>query len=461
MSSYSDIDRIYSEIDRIENAKDSIKSSIEGKGITVPEGTHLDEMSPLIDIIGGSGGGGGGLETYTEPLDPVAVYHATRPADWLPMPEPQDNEMYLLFHIPDGCRSLLAFTITCTGSYTVALGTVSGGAFVQQSSTSVASKTKYEAELDAADYGDLTSTGMKQVMIKVSGTNILTFEPKAHSKKTLPSNYANWDIVEIACNLSKATKVMCGASSANLALKKLVYFAMYGENAITSHNYMFRYCYSLLAILSLYTGKSKSMTGMCNYCYSLVALPQMDTRYVENMNGMFNYCSALPTFYEMDTSSLKTASEMCSRCYSLVALPHMDTSHVTSFASMCNQCYVLRRAPQLDMSSADSIKSIFSGSGITCVPAMRTPLLTNATDAFLNCYALSSVLLDNTVTGWAGCDLSLANASLMHDAILALIDSLPAITEAHAITLTGNPGAAELTDEEIAIAAGKGWTITI
>ena len=166
----------------------------------------------------------GEVSVSDAPPTPADVYNATRPSDWLTMPTPEDNEMYLLFHIPDGYSSLLAFVVTCTGDYTVAIGTVSNGAFVQASSASVASGSKYEAELFADDYGDLTSDGMKQVMVKVSGTNILTWEPSTHSKKTSPSNFADWNIVEISCRLPSGTGVKCGNNTQSLALKHLRYF---------------------------------------------------------------------------------------------------------------------------------------------------------------------------------------------------------------------------------------------
>ena len=287
----------------------------------------------------------GGSGSTSEPLDPVEVYNNTRPSDWLTMPTPAENEMYLLFHIHDGVSSLLAFTVTCTGNYTVALGTVSGGSFVASSSVDIASGSKYEAELFADDYGNLTSDGHKQVMVKVSGTDILTWDPSTHSKKTSPSKFAGWNIIEISCNLPSGKKVACGNNQQTLALKKLQYFTWIGKNAVTKMNSMF------------------------NACYSLTAIPQLDTSAVANMNSMFD------------------------NCYSLTAIPQLDTSSVTNMGSM-----------------------------------------------FQNCYALTSIVLDNTVAGWAGYDIALKECSLGHAAIVAFFNSLPTITSAKAITLTGNPG---------------------
>ena len=380
-----------------------------------------------------SGGG-----STSEPLDPVEVYNTTRPSDWLPMPTPADNEMYLLFHIPDGVSSLLAFTVTCTGNYTVALGTVSNGAFVQMSSTSVASGSKYETELFADDYGNLTSDGHKQVMVKVSGTDILTWAPSTHSKKTSPSDFAGWNIVEIACRIPSGTSVACGSRKQNLALKKLRYFSWYGKNAVTNASDMFFYCYSLTAIPQLDTSAVTNMNGMFVACYSLTAIPQMNTSAVTDMINMFSSCYSLKSIPQMDTSAVKNMSNMFYYCYSLTAIPQMDTSSVTNMKRMFDNCYPL-----------------------TAIPQMNTSAVTNMSYMFDSCYSLTSITLNNTVTGWAGYAISLSDCSLSHAAIVALFNSLPTITSAKAITLTGNPGVSELTNAEKAIATGKGWTLTL
>ena len=54
---------IQTELTRITNAKAAIKTAIEGKGVTVPDGTLLDGMASLIESIQ-AGGGGLGEVTY-------------------------------------------------------------------------------------------------------------------------------------------------------------------------------------------------------------------------------------------------------------------------------------------------------------------------------------------------------------------------------------------------------------
>ena len=47
---------IQSELTRLTNAKAAIKTAIEGKGVTVPDGTLLDGMAALIESIEAGGG---------------------------------------------------------------------------------------------------------------------------------------------------------------------------------------------------------------------------------------------------------------------------------------------------------------------------------------------------------------------------------------------------------------------
>ena len=436
----------------------SVADSIRTKGGTTEALAWPDGYKTAIEAIQTGGGGG----STSGPIDPVEVYNTTRPSDWLPMPTPADNEMYLLFHIPDGVSSLLAFTVTCTGNYTVALGTVSGGSFVASSSVDIASGSKYEAELFADDYGNLTSDGMKQVMAKVSGTDILTWAPSTHSKKTSPSDFAGWNIVEIACRIPSGTSVACGSRTQNLALKKLRYFSWYGKNAVTNASNMFFYCYSLTAIPQMDTSAVTNMNGMFVSCFSLTAIPQLDTSAVTDMSNMFYYCYSLTAIPQLDTSAVTNMSYMFYACYSLKAIPQLDTSAVTNMNSMFSSCYSLTEIPQLDTSAVTNMNGMFNGCfSLTAIPQLDTSAVTNMSNMFRYCYALTSIALDNTVTGWAGYAVSLQDCSLSHAAIVTFFNSLPTITSAKAITLTGNPGLSELTDAEKAIATGKGWTLTL
>ena len=64
---------VQSEITRIESAKTAIATAIEGKGVTVPDGTLLDGMAALIESIE-AGGGGGACGSFT-PESTINLYN--------------------------------------------------------------------------------------------------------------------------------------------------------------------------------------------------------------------------------------------------------------------------------------------------------------------------------------------------------------------------------------------------
>lgn len=68
---------IQTEIDRLASAKAAIKTAIEGKGVTVPNGTILDGFASLIDGIEAGGGGGctSGTFTVTEETYRYTIMH--------------------------------------------------------------------------------------------------------------------------------------------------------------------------------------------------------------------------------------------------------------------------------------------------------------------------------------------------------------------------------------------------
>ena len=66
---------IQTELTRITNAKTAIKTAIEGKGVTVPDGTLLDGMAALIESIEAGGGGGAKTASGTFTLASPAFSH--------------------------------------------------------------------------------------------------------------------------------------------------------------------------------------------------------------------------------------------------------------------------------------------------------------------------------------------------------------------------------------------------
>lgn len=362
---------------------------------------------------GGSGGGGDDPSDY----DPEAVYAATRPADWLPMPTPEAGEMFILMLIPNGGSSYIAMLPTTnSGQYTVELGTMVDGAFAATSDPeAVDSGTKWEAELQASAWGDPTADGYRQCMIRVSG-DIQTWQPTSHSDLYGSTTYA-YAIAEIACNLPGCRTVKV----ANIS--QMRYFAWYGSNAATS-NYlesMFDGCTSLVAILALDTRHATSVYRMCYQCHSLRAIPALDLgvhedRQTVGANNMMQDCYALTGIPNMDMSAVVELSYAFKECYALRSLPRLDIAQCTNISSMlqncvsltsitginmpaatiasymCDQCTVLQTVGNIVLPACTNMYYMFSGcSALQTVGDIVSPVCTNMSYIFAGCSSLRSV----------------------------------------------------------------------
>lgn len=377
----------------------------------------------------------------TEPLDPVQVYNETRPLDWLPMPKTLlNNEIFLLFHIPIETSCLIAFTVTCTGNYIVELGTMESGTFVADGNKTrnVASGTVYENDIAASDFGNHTSTGMAQCMIHVKGLEIFTWEPSIHSKKPSPQEFSNWNIVDMCIKSTTALSIACGNSTYGKALGKLSYFRFDGENSISDMSNMFSNCYSLISIVDLNTTISQKMDRMFNNCYSLIALPTLEMGKVTSTIMMFNSCYSLKSLGNMNTASVRYMSTMFTGCRSLTVAPQMETQSAENLSSLFASCTSLSIIPALDLKSA-----------------------TNISNAFYACSALNKVDLTWSGSWQVPLPVSFLDCSLSYASIVSLFNSLPVLETASTLTLTGNPGVYDLTDEDKQIAINKGWTLTL
>ena len=87
---------VQTQIDRLESAKAAIKTAVEGKGVTVPDGTLLDGMAALIESIEAGGGGNivAGSFTPTSNMKTFKVDHNLNTEDICFVVFMSDNKSY-------------------------------------------------------------------------------------------------------------------------------------------------------------------------------------------------------------------------------------------------------------------------------------------------------------------------------------------------------------------------------
>ena len=347
-------------------------------------------------------------ETPVGPLDPQVVYQQTRPVDWMEMPTPANNELYLLVEVAKPLQEKdpgtpIGFQVhTSSTNYQVELGTVESGQFVADSTytTTLASSAKYTNYAYYADWATHPMTnGNHQVMVKITPTsgNLTQFN---HLVSVSGEEYGNAHTLEIRGHCEGLTRCIIGANNTNTSCA-LKYFSLEGTNSITTYfNSMFNGCHALTAVLQLDASHGTDFSRMFQACQSLVAIPQLDAGSGTNFEGMFYGCTDLVTIPLLDTSSGTNFGSMFQGCLDLVTIPKLNTSSGTNFGNMFQNCYSLTSIPLLDTSSGTTFTNMFYGcQALATIPLLDTSSGTSLGYMFYGCRSLTSIPSLNTSSG--------------------------------------------------------------
>lgn len=231
---------------------------------------------------------------------------------------------------------------------------------------------------------------------------------------------------------------------------------------------MFFSCEQLLSV-DLQGIDTKNVTNMSSMfsgssAFTSLDLSSFDTSKVTNMYQMFNGCQKLKSvnLSNFDTANVEYMDGMFTNCHSLLSLElsNFDTQKVKHIGRMFDSCYSLTL---LDLSNFDttSLLSTFWTFSY-CNSLMLLDLsgwdfssLQEVTGMFDFCSSLSTVI--GPITG-IKLSLDLSDCPLTNESAMEFINGLESVSSTQ--TLKFSPYTFEtLSQEQIAIATSKGWTI--
>ena len=227
---------------------------------------------------------------------------------------------------------------------------------------------------------------------------------------------------------------------------------------VTNTSSMFKNCSSLqsLDVSNWNTSNVTNMNSMFKNCSSLQSvgdLSNWDTSKVTNMYGVFSGCSSLQTLdvSNWDTSNVTSMSDMFSNCSSLQSLDlsDWDTSNVTNMGLMFYNCDLLQ---SLDLSNWDTSKVTAMSSMLNYCIKLTTLIGGRTIDE----------VLSNNISTFNGLKINISLDSTILDraSLRAIINGLADLTGSSAQTITlGSTLITKLTEEDIAVATAKNWTI--
>ncbi len=176
-----------------------------------------------------------------------------------------------------------------------------------------------------------------------------------------------------------------------------------------------------------------------------------------NANKIYTYYPYIEHCPKFDTSNVTNGSFVFSNCYNLVAVPTIDVSSVTTLYQAFQACYSLTSldVSNWDVSSVTTLYQAFYAcySLTNVVGVLDLNVTSTITNAFYRMYSLKTIKFENI-----GVSFALDNSPLLsYESIIYIIEHAKTVTD-QTMTL-GEINLAKLTDDEIAVAIGKGWTL--
>ena len=225
------------------------------------------------------------------------------------------------------------------------------------------------------------------------------------------------------------------------------------------------------------TSKVTSMKNMFYYViFEINSIPKYDTSNVTDISGMFSniYISSefkiqIPTF---DTSKVTNMNWLFSKTgyigtRLLLPEPFFDTSNVTNMSNMFNgensrigygsiqSKNNLSEVPLFNTSKVTNIFSMFRSCGnLKIIPAYDFSNVTSASYIIRNTNTLEQFLPTGLKVSF---DLS-DSTKFTREALVVVLNNLGTPTSTQTLTL-GSTNLAKLTEEDIAIATEKNWTL--
>lgn len=406
----------------------SVADTIRTKGGTSEKLSWPDGYKAAVEAIQT---GGGIKPPASKTLDPDVVYAMTRPADWLPMPTPGDDEIYILCHVMDGLTATFKANLTITGAVTVEFGTIADGVFVAQESLSKTSSDRVSHVINSASYGDLTEDGMVQCMVRIKGP--VTEFNGVPSEGPHPG-------VDFVCGIN-LRKCAFGYIPSNIRCwLNLRYVSFVGNGGAKNLYGAFYFCTKLICVRCEKDNIISDAYNLFSECRNLIAVSE---KFISGSDGAITLRSMLYNCSLKDVPSFKAKASSINNLFANSAadtadFTNIDTTACTDFGNVLRYAYSIAQVKNLDISN-----------------------LTTVSYSFSHLINLSYITFAGETTP-GGFTIDLADAKGMrHAALVDTINSLPTAIAAATLGISDCSGKSELTEEEIAVATAKNWTLTI
>lgn len=268
-------------------------------------------------------------------------------------------------------------------------------------------------------------------------------------------NISNWDTKKVTnmnsifygCN-SLPSLDLSHFNTQNLLS---MYRLFYGCNTMTE-----------LILTGWTTSKVNNMSGLFSGCTNLINLDVsgFNTSNVTDMSNMFYGCNKLLSLdlSKFNTVNVTSMSNMFNGCGSLEELniDHFSTNKVTTMTNMFNGC---KCDIKFTNKSNDKLKTVFAMFNVYYGSSIDLSNFSlNSSTNNENFVTIANNLVDFKAPINIKSDIKITATGLSVESLLSIINNLATVTTNKTLEI-GSTNLAKLTDEQIAIAVAKNWTV--
>ena len=252
---------------------------------------------------------------------------------------------------------------------------------------------------------------------------------------------------------------------------------------ITTNEETFDIKKHITEVLNLDLSKITSNVGFQNAfkdCINLKKLSLVNTENIQSFYYSFNNCKNLEELSVIDGSSCTSFGSAFYNCQKLKNIKITNTSNNTSCYQMFMQCYLLEEGPEMDTSNVTNMGYMFNNcTAIHTIPQYQAGKVNRMNNSFTNVTKLQNLggfvdlgkAYTQTTANYSNYTLNLSPCTLLtHDSLMNVINNLYDLNLTYDVAsggtlyrlslILGETNLAKLTDEEIAIATNKGWTVS-
>lgn len=373
-----------------------------------------------------------------------------RPAGWLPLPDisTTNGKVEALFAVYENEENACSIAIGTSSS--IAYG-ISWGDGTSVSVTGVATQTKRfdYASLSSVVLQDEAGYNYKQALVEIAYTSGTATSIDLGPTITQGGSN-NW--LDVACNWSSGY-LRFSARRPSLMQRMQIFSANYtGINMNSSYQYF--PSLRKLVLPSVVTGPASSQQ---TFAYNGNMDPfDLDWTTLSTAYGFFQN-SMMTNVGNIRIVNTGSGANLFTACQNLTTIGDLSITGTNNLSQAFYYCTKLEKIGTITNTANTTLQYTFGECGnLREIVFTSAANVTITTGAFYNCFSLRKLRLPTISVSF-----TIAGCNMQRTELVDLFNDLRTGVVGQTITVTNNPGVADLTAADILIATAKGWTVTL